>query len=439
MEIKRDRYLNQIIEKKDNGLIKIITGLRRSGKSYLLFRMYYSYLLSQNINKQNIICFAFDSDDDLDLLAPFFPEEPTKIKQKRGFTINSKKFRAYVASLVNETDHYYLLLDEIQLLDSFTGTLNGFLRKGNLDIYVTGSNSKLLSSDIVTEFRGRGDQIKIYPLSFKEYYSTVPHLTFSKALREYQYFGGMPLLLSMTSETEKSNYLKNLFEEVYIKDIRERNGIQDSELFEKLINILASSIGSYTTPTKLEKTFKSELHETYSHMTIKKHIDYLIDSYLLEEVQRYDVKGKKYIGANSKYYFKDIGLRNARINFRQNEPTHITENIIYNELIIRGYNVDVGLVEINEKNENGNVVTKGLEVDFVVNTVNNRYYIQSAYSIPDNEKMKQEEKSLLNIGDSFRKIIITNDDVKPYKTEEGISVISLEDFLLHYTDLDAII
>lgn len=437
MEIKRDRYLQEIINRKDNGLIKIVTGLRRAGKSYLLFHMYYEYLLSQNIDPDHIIRFAFDSDDDVDLLDPFLSEEPTKIRQKRGFTVNSRKFRAYIKSITSENDHYYVLLDEVQLLDSFVGVLNGMLRKGNLDVYVTGSNSRLLSSDIITEFRGRGDQIRVYPLSFKEYYSCVS-MPFHKALREYQYFGGMPLLMNMTSESQKTAYLKNLFEEVYIKDIQERYGIIDSELFGKLIDILSSSIGSYTTPTKLERTFRSELHLTYSHTTIRKHIDCLIDCYLLEEVRRYDVKGKKYISANSKFYFKDIGLRNARINFRQNEPTHVMENIIYNELICRGYNVDVGLVEINEKNGNGNTVRKDLEVDFVVNTATGRYYIQSAYLLTDENKMNQEEKSLLHTGDHFKKIIIVNDDIKPYKTESGTSVISLEDFLLSYEDLDSI-
>lgn len=431
MEFKRDKYLNEIISKKNNSMIKVITGLRRCGKSYLLFNMYYKYLISTGINDKNIIRFAFDVDDDIDKLDKYFPEEETKIydKKTRSFKVNSKKFRAYVSDLTNETDEFYLLLDEIQNLDNFVGTLNGFIKKNNFDTYVTGSNSRLLSTDIITEFRGRGDQIKIYPLSFREFYNSM-NLSFSDAYKTYAYFGGMPLVYNFKTDEQKAKYLKNLFEEVYIKDIVERNGIEDLDSFDRLIDSISSVIGSYTNPTNLENTFKSEMKITYNHITIANHLKHLIDSFLIYEVSRYDIKGKKYLGAQYKYYFSDIGLRNVRLNFRQQEQTHIMENIIYNELLYRGYNVDIGIVETNEKNKNGNNVKKQLEVDFIVNNSDERYYIQSAYSMSTDLKEQQEQKSLININDSFKKIIIVNDNIKSYMTDEGIRIISLEDFLL---------
>ena len=431
MEFKRDKYLNEIISKKNNSMIKVITGLRRCGKSYLLFNMYYKYLISTGINDKNIIRFAFDVDDDIDKLDKYFPEEETKIydKKTRSFKVNSKKFRAYVSDLTNEIDEFYLLLDEIQNLDNFVGTLNGFIKKNNFDTYVTGSNSRLLSTDIITEFRGRGDQIKIYPLSFREFYNSM-NLSFSDAYKTYAYFGGMPLVYNFKTDEQKARYLKNLFEEVYIKDIVERNGIEDLDSFDRLIDSISSVIGSYTNPTNLENTFKSEMKITYNHITIANHLKHLIDSFLIYEVSRYDIKGKKYLGAQYKYYFSDIGLRNVRLNFRQQEQTHIMENIIYNELLYRGYNVDIGIVETNEKNKNGNNVKKQLEVDFIVNNNDERYYIQSAYSMSTDLKEQQEQKSLININDSFKKIIIVNDNIKSYMTDEGIRIISLEDFLL---------
>ncbi|MCR5647570.1 MAG: ATP-binding protein [Acholeplasmatales bacterium] len=431
MEFKRDKYLNEIISKKNNSMIKVITGLRRCGKSYLLFNMYYKYLISIGINDKNIIRFAFDVDDDIDKLDKYFPEEETKIydKKTRSFKVNSKKFRAYISDLTNETDEFYLLLDEIQNLDNFVGTLNGFIKKNNFDTYVTGSNSRLLSTDIITEFRGRGDQIKIYPLSFREFYSSM-NLSFSDAYKTYAYFGGMPLVYNFKTDEQKAKYLKNLFEEVYTKDIVERNGIEDLDSFDRLIDSISSVIGSYTNPTNLENTFKSEMKITYNHITIANHLKYLIDSFLIYEVSRYDIKGKKYLGAQYKYYFSDIGLRNVRLNFRQQEQTHIMENIIYNELLYRGYNVDIGIVETNEKNKNGNNVKKQLEVDFIVNNNDERYYIQSAYSMSTDIKEQQEQKSLININDSFKKMIIVNDNIKSYMTDEGIRIISLEDFLL---------
>lgn len=431
MEISREKYLNELIERKNNKLIKVITGLRRCGKSYLLFNIFYDYLKSEGINDSNIIRFAFDNDEDIDKLDKYYPEEETKIysKNKKTYVVNSKKFRAYIKDLTNENDSFYILLDEIQLLDEFVGTLNAFLRHSNFDVYVTGSNSKMLSKDILTEFRGRGDQIHIYPLSFKEYY-IARNLSFDEAYLEYQYFGGMPYLLELKSEERKQEYLKGLFSEIYIKDIVDRNDIKNDFNFVKLFDILSSSIGSYTNPTNIENTFKSELKVSYHHDTIKKHIDYMKDSFLLYEANKYDLKGKKYIGANSKYYFSDLGLRNALINFRQIEPTHIMENLIYNELVNRGYSVDVGIMDIFEKSKEGINTQKQIETDFVCNRLGSRVYIQSVYSMENIEKLNQEKKSLINIKDNFRKIIIVKDTIKKYYTEEGIEVINLKDFLL---------
>ena len=328
MEIKREQYLNELIERKNNGLIKVITGLRRSGKSYLLNKLYRSYLLNHGIKASQIISFAFDNLENIMILDKYLPDEQTLIYDTRkNYVVNPKKFILYINDLTKENDVYYFLLDEIQLLGDFVFALNGLLSHDNYDIYVTGSNSKMLSKDVITEFRGRGDQIHIYPLSFKEYYDSV-NLSFEDAYLEYRYYGGMPYLLSIDDEKRKQEYLKDLFSEIYIKDITERNGIKNIDSFETLLNILSSSIGSYTNPGKLEKTFKSVEKVVYDHDTIKKHIDCIKDAYLISEAKRYDIKRKKYIGSNSKYYFTDVGLRNALINFRQDEPTHIMENII---------------------------------------------------------------------------------------------------------------
>lgn len=430
MEIKRVQYLNELIERKNNGLIKVITGLRRSGKSYLLNKLYRSYLLNHGIEASQIISFAFDNLENIMILDKYLPDEQTLIYDTRkNYVVNPKKFILYINDLTKENDVYYFLLDEIQLLGDFVFALNGLLSHDNYDIYVTGSNSKMLSKDVITEFRGRGDQIHIYPLSFKEYYDSV-NLSFEDAYLEYRYYGGMPYLLSIDDEKRKQEYLKDLFSEIYIKDITERNGIKNIDSFETLLNILSSSIGSYTNPGKLEKTFKSVEKVVYDHDTIKKHIDCIKDAYLISEAKRYDIKRKKYIGSNSKYYFTDVGLRNALINFRQDEPTHIMENIIYNDLLQKGYSVDVGIVEINSKTEKGNYVRKQLETDFVCNRMTEKIYIQSAYSMETIEKQKQEMNSLLHIKDNFRKIIITKDSIKRYFTEEGIEVISLKEWLL---------
>ena len=430
MEIKREQYLNELIERKNNGLIKVITGLRRSGKSYLLNKLYRSYLLNHGIKASQIISFVFDNLENIMILDKYLPDEQTLIYDTRkNYVVNPKKFILYINDLTKENDVYYFLLDEIQLLGDFVFALNGLLSHDNYDIYVTGSNSKMLSKDVITEFRGRGDQIHIYPLSFKEYYDSV-NLSFEDAYLEYRYYGGMPYLLSIDDEKRKQEYLKDLFSEIYIKDITERNGIKNIDSFETLLNILSSSIGSYTNPGKLEKTFKSVEKVVYDHDTIKKHIDCIKDAYLISEAKRYDIKRKKYIGSNSKYYFTDVGLRNALINFRQDEPTHIMENIIYNDLLQKGYSVDVGIVEINSKTEKGNYVRKQLETDFVCNRMTEKIYIQSAYSMETIEKQKQEMNSLLHIKDNFRKIIITKDSIKRYFTEEGIEVISLKEWLL---------
>ncbi len=431
MEIKRERYLNQLIEKRNNGLIKVITGLRRSGKSYLLNKMFKGFLSSQGVGEDQIISFAFDKMEDVMELDKYLPEEETLILDSRNnYTVNSKKFLLYIKDKTKDAKQYFILLDEIQLLDKFVMTLNSFLSHENYDVYVTGSNSKMLSNDIITEFRGRSDQIHVFPLSFKEFYMASGK-SFDKTYLDYQYYGGMPYVLSIEKESAKEQYLKNLYTEIYLKDITERNGIKDINSFEKLLEILSSSIGSYTNPTNLERTFRSQENIPYSHIAIKKHIEYIKNSFILSEAKRYDIKSRRYIGANSKYYFTDLGLRNALINFRQSEPTHIMENVIYNELIIRGYNVDVGIVEISEPNENGNYVQKQLETDFVCNKINEKIYIQSAYSMETIDKTNQEKKSLLNIGDNFKKIIIVKDSIHKYVTEEGIEVISLEDWLLN--------
>ncbi len=430
MEIKRNKYLNAIVERKNNKLIKVITGLRRSGKSYLLNKLYRSYLLEHGVLASQIITFAFDNLEDVMKLDKYLPNERTLIyDSKKNYLVNPRKFSLYISDLTKEDIEYYLLLDEIQLLDNFVFALNGLLSHDNFDIYVTGSNSRMLSKDVITEFRGRGDQIHVYPLSFKEYYES-SKLSFEEAYLEYQYYGGMPYLINLNGEERKQEYLKQLFSEIYIKDITERNGIKDIESFEKLLCVLSSSIGSYTNPTNLEKTFKGVENVVYGHVAIKNHIEFMKDAFLISEAKRYDIKGKKYIGSNSKYYFTDIGLRNALINFRQNEPTHIMENIIYNELINRGYCVDVGIVGINVKNENGNFVSKQLETDFICNKLDERIYIQSAYSMESLDKQNQEKRSLLNIKDNFKKVIIVKDNFKKYITEEGIEVISLKEWLL---------
>ena len=416
MEIKRDRYLNLLISKKHNGLIKVITGMRRCGKSYLLFTLFKDYLLSEGIEKSHIIEIAFDAYEnkqyrDPDVLYPYLKEK------------------------IKDDGMYYVLLDEVQLLGEFEAILNSLTRMKNVDVYVTGSNARFLSKDVITEFRGRGDEVHMYPLSFAEFMSVYPS-TKQDGWNEYMLYGGLPLLLSFTTPDQKIAFLKSLFEETYISDIVGRHNIRNKAELEELLNILSSAIGSLTNPEKLAATFRSVKNKKISSNTIKKYIDYLCDSFLIDSAVRYDVKGKKYIDTPVKYYFTDMGLRNARLNFRQLEETHSMENIIFNELKIRGFNVDVGVIMQYDTNEKGNSIRKQLEIDFVCNKGSKRYYIQSAYAIPDQAKMEQEQRSLMLTGDFFKRIIITKDTPAPYYNENGVLIMSVYDFLLNENSLD---
>lgn len=410
-EIQRDLYLNKIINRRENGLIKIITGIRRCGKSYLLDPLFKNYLLADGVKEDHIIKLELDR------------VENEKYR-------DSKVLNEYIRSLIKDKDMYYVILDEIQLVEGFEFVLNGLLYEKNIDVYVTGSNSKFLSSDIITEFRGRGDQIKVNSLSFAEFLSAFDGDKY-EAWNEYVTYGGMPLILSKKNDEEKSQYLKELFEQTYIKDIVERNNIQRIDILDSLINMLASSVGSLTNPQKLFDTFKSNGEKELSLNTINSYIADIEDSFIVNKSTRYDIKGKKYIQTPQKYYFSDIGLRNARLNFRQQEENHLMENIIYNELLIRGYNVDVGVVEVREEGKR-----KQLEVDFVCNLGNKRYYIQSALNLDTKEKTIQESRSLNNIGDSFKKIIIVKDNIKLWRTDDGIVIMGIQEFLLNKDSLD---
>lgn len=410
MTIKRDVYLNQIIAGKGNGLIKIITGIRRCGKSFLLFELFHEYLRNSGVDDNHIIKIAFDDWESRELCKP-------------------DELMKYLKERIQDSNQHYLLFDEVQLLDDFVPVLNGLLRKRNLDIYVTGSNSKFLSTDVVTEFRGRGDQIHVYPLSFAEYMS-VSEVPTEKAWKDYYTYGGLPLVLTLDSDKKKSDYLKSLYQTVYAADILERHRIRNKEEFNELVSVVASSIGSPTNPRKLSNTFHSLKNKNLTHPTIGAYLQYLQDAFIIEKGMRYDVKGKKYINTLSKYYFTDIGVRNALLNFRQQEENHIMENVIYNELKIRGFQVDVGVVEHRTTDKTGKTVRKQYEVDFVVNQGSQRYYIQSAFRMPTEAKERQESNSLLNINDAFKKIIIVKEDIKPKRSEEGIVTIGLFDFLL---------
>ena len=405
------RVLNKLISKKHNGLIKVVTGMRRCGKSYLLFNLFKEYLVNEGVNENHIIEIAFDSFENRRYRDPevLFP---------------------YLMEKIADKEMYYVLLDEVQMLDDFESVLNSLGRKKNVDVYVTGSNAKFLSKDIITEFRGRGDEVHMYPLTYSEFMSVYDGDK-QEGWRDYVLFGGIPLVLGFETADQKSDFLKSLFEETYISDITGRNNIRNKAELEELLNILSSAIGSLTNPSKLSATFKSVKNKTISKDTIIKYIDYLKDSFLIDSAIRYDIKGKKYINTPSKYYFTDLGLRNARLNFRQVEETHAMENVIFNELKVRGYNVDVGVVVMNEVDKNGKKIRKQLEVDFVCNKGSKRFYIQSAYALPDKEKMEQEQRSLVNTGDGFKKIIITKDAVAPLYNDEGILVMSVYDFLLN--------
>lgn len=410
MEINRDYYLNQLVSAKNNGMIKIVTGLRRSGKSYLLFKLFYEKLIADGVSENHIIKIALD-----DLEYAEFREKIALYK--------------HVKSQLTDSDMYYVLLDEIQLVEGFEEVLNSFLHISNIDVYVTGSNSRFLVKDVVTEFRGRGCEIRVYPLSFKEFYS-IRNDDFMTSCTEYFTYGGLPLVASMKSHKEKSDYLSNLFSTVYLNDVIDRYKIRNKTEFEELLNVLSSSIGSLTNPVKMQNTFKTKEKSTITNKTITSYINYLEDAFLIQTSERFDIKGRKYIGANKKYYFTDLGLRNARLNFRQIEETHIMENIIYNELKMRGYDVDVGVVEYNSKDKNGKSFKTQLECDFVANLGSKRIYVQSALSVGTAEKLAQEENSLLRISDSFRKVIIQKDPVIAHYDDNGIYIIGLEQFLL---------
>lgn len=416
MEIKREKYLKALTNRMHNGLIKVITGIRRCGKSYLIFKLFKHYLKEIHISDDHIIEIALD-------------------ERKNKHYRNPDVLLEYVENKIKDNELYYLLLDEVQLLDEFEEVLNSLLHISNLDIYVTGSNSRFLSKDIITEFRGRGDEIHMFPLTFKEYmqgYSGDVYHGFA----DYIMYGGLPLILSMKTEEQKVEYLTRLFEETYIKDIRERNRIDKIQELNDLINVLASAVGSLTNPSKIEATFKSKLHSDISINTIRQYIAFLQDAFVIHEAQRFDVKGRKYIGSPLKYYFEDIGLRNARLGFRQHEETHLMENILYNELRARGFNVDVGVVPIRKTVNSGERERSQLEIDFIATLGSRKYYIQSAFSLPDAEKIKQEKTPLLNVGDSFKKIIIVHDTLNIRRDDDGITTMNIYDFLLNEHSLD---
>lgn len=416
MEFAREYYLNKLIMKKHNGLIKVVTGIRRCGKSYLLFSLFKNHLLESGIDENHIIEIAFDS-------------------------FENKKYRnpdvlyPYLKEQITDDNMYYILLDEVQLLDEFEAVLNGLIRMKNVDVYVTGSNARFLSKDIITEFRGRGDEMHMHPLSFAEFMTGYQGNKYD-GWNEYVLYGGLPPVVLLPTSEGKIELLKSLFKETYINDIIGRHNIKNKDEFEELIDILSSGIGSLTNPKKLTDTFQSKKQKKISVNTVKSYLDYLCDAFVVNKAVRYDVKGKRYIDTPHKYYFTDVGLRNARINFRQMEENHTMENIIFNELVSRGFNVDVGLVPITQKNAEGKIVYKQLEVDFVCNKGPKRYYVQSAFAIPDNEKMQQESNSLLRIDDSFKKIIVVKDTPAPWYTEDGILVIGIYDFLLNANSLD---
>ena len=416
VEIKRDRYLKQLIESRQNGLIKVITGIRRCGKSYLLNVLFYHYLVENGVPDDHII--RVDLEDRMN-------------KELR----DPDAMLHYVHDRIKDKELYYIIIDEVQLMDEFVDVLNSFLHIENADTYVTGSNSHFLSSDIPTEFRGRGETIHVNPLSFSEFYSAIGGDK-QDAWREYYTYGGLPLIRSFETEEKKINYLKNLFETVYLADIIERHKIKNDNELRDLVLIMASSIGTPCNPTKLSNTFKSVKNVSIGSQTISNYLAYLSESFLLNRAIRYDIKGKKYINTLSKYYFSDIGLRNAILDMRQQEETHIMENIIYNELIVRGYNVDVGMVEIKKQDKDGKWIRIQLEVDFIVSIGSKKYYVQSALSIPNREKEIQESRSLTNINDSFKKVIIVKDHIMPRRNEEGILTIGSFDFLLKEDSLD---
>ena len=411
MEFQRDKYLQKLIHGKENNLVKIVTGIRRCGKSYLLFNLFKRHLLESGVPDTNIVSLTLDDWDSQEYRDP-------------------NRFMQHVSKRLKETEgRCFILVDEVQLLDRFVEVLLSLMHNDRCDVYVTGSNSRFLSSDVVTEFRGRGDEIRLSPLSFSEYYAAFGGDK-DTSMRLYSIYGGLPQVALIDDIAKKKTFLKNLFQSTYLRDVIERNKVHNDEGLEELVKILASAIGSPTNPKKIADTFKSVSHQSITDKTISVYISHLLDAYIIQEAVRYDVKGRKYIGSNSKYYFSDMGIRNAIINFRQQEPTHIMENVIYNELVSRGYSVDVGNVETWYTNAQGKSARAYLEIDFVVNNDDERIYVQSAYSMPTREKVAQEQKSLLSIKDGFRKVIVTGDNVAPWTTDEGIRIINYYDFLL---------
>lgn len=416
MDIKRDKYLSDLVNRMNNGMIKVVTGIRRCGKSYLIFTIFKNYLKEQGVDEAHIVTIELDQRKDKKYRDPDIILE-------------------YIESRITDDEKYYILLDEVQLLKDFEEVLNSLLHIKNIDIYVTGSNSKFLSKDVITEFRGRGDEIHIFPLTFTEFMQAYDGDIY-RGWAEYVVYGGLPLTVTMKTEEQKIKYLTNLFEETYLKDIIERHHIEKTQELEDLVNVLASAIGSLTNVPKIEATFRSVIQSNISSNTIRQYIEYLEDAFVINKANRYNVKGRKYIGTPNKYYFEDVGLRNARLGFRQVEETHIMENIIYNELRSRGYSVDVGVVEKRGKNKDGKEKRTYLEIDFIANLGSKRYYIQSAFSMPTEEKRDQEKSSLINVGDSFKKIIIVKDVVNVTRDEEGITTMSIYDFLLKENSLE---
>ena len=416
MEIKRNVYLQKLIHRMHNGMVKIITGIRRSGKSYLLLKLFRDHLLASGVPEDHILVMEFDRIENEQYLDPHM-------------------FITYLHEHMTDTGNYYVLLDEVQLLPKFEAVLNSLLYEDNVDVYVTGSNSRFLSTDVVTEFRGRGDEIHIYPLSFAEFMDAYDGDVYH-GWAEYILYGGLPLTRTLETNEQKASYLLQLFQTTYLKDLIERNHLEKAQELDDLLNVLASSVGSLTNPSKIVATFRSRLGSSISVNTVSSYIGYLKEAFLIQEAKRYDVKGRKYIGTPLKYYFEDIGLRNARLNFRQPDEPHLMENVLYNELCLRGYNVDVGNVIQRVRDENGTRQMKQLEVDFVANLGSKRYYIQSAYAMPDEEKRRQEKASLLALKDSFKKIIVVGNVVSPTQDDDGILTVGLLDFLLDPKSLD---
>lgn len=416
MQIQRTQYIDLLLNRMHNKMIKVITGMRRSGKSYLLFNLFKKTLIAQGVAQSHIISIELDR------------------YENRAFR-DPDVVLEYIHSCIKEEGMYYLLMDEVQMLSDFEEVLNSLMHNDSLDIYVTGSNSKFLSKDVMTQFRGRGDEIHVFPLTFKEFMQVYEGDVYH-GWSEYVVYGGLPLVATMRTDEQKIHYLTNLFTETYLKDIIERYHIDKIQEMDDLLNVLASSVGSLTNPPKIEATFKSTIHSNISMNTIRQYLAYLEDAFLIHKAYRYNVKGRKYIGTPLKYYFEDVGLRNARLGFKQVEETHLMENIIYNELRSRGYSVDVGVVEKRERDERGKEIKKQLEIDFIANLGSNRYYIQSAFSMPTEQKRIQEKASLVNVKDSFKKIILVKDVMKVSHDEDGIVTMSVYDFLLNENSLD---